>query len=49
MRSAGHAPSFPPGRLETGKPIRVESGTVPPPYAAMVREGDSKTVNIFFD
>jgi hypothetical protein len=45
----GRARAFPPGRLETGEPIRVEASVIPPPFAAMVREGDSKTVNIFFD
>jgi len=32
----------------TKEPFEVEGGTVPPPYAAMVREGEIKTMDIYF-
>jgi hypothetical protein len=46
------APGMAPRKIRilprTGEPIRVEGGVIPPPFAAMVREGDVEKIDVFF-
>ena len=46
------APGIAPKKIRilprSGEPIRVEGGVIPPPFAAMLRDGEIKSVDVYF-